>query len=246
MFGSLQPVGGFKAVGMNETPCGRVWAESHRNDNHQKSGRGWRDGQGGLGGAEGPEEGQEWPETNRSRRFKEEVWSALFSAIERSSSKRTEGTRGAGTPGALGDFSKGRVSACWGQRPGCSRWKINRTWESNSVSRSVFQEVQQLWIKSPLLCIVCLCVQREAVSQLSQVTEWRGERRRRKEVTLLFEAVGSTALGIGFSITIHDLTKSCKIKIVQSIGVYPDSLTVRTLRRLPSRQHFLPLLAEPP
>lgn len=65
-------------------------------------------------------------------------------------------------------------------------------------------------------------------------------------MTLLFEAVGSTALGIGFSITIHDLTKSCKIKIVQSIGVYPDSLTVRTLRRLPSRQHFLPLLAEPP
>lgn len=40
---------GTKAMGMNETPCRRVWAESHTNGHHQ-SGRGWRDRKGGLEG----------------------------------------------------------------------------------------------------------------------------------------------------------------------------------------------------
>lgn len=40
--------------------------------------------------------------------------------------KELKRPRGAGTLGTLRDFSKSRVSACRGQRPGRSGWKVNR------------------------------------------------------------------------------------------------------------------------
>ena len=87
------------------------------------------------------------------------MWPALFGAVERSSSRRAEGDP-------------------WSWQPG--RWRFQQEQCQRVVGTEarlqgfedrVRKQVQQLWIKSPLLCVVCLCLEHEAGSQLSRVTE---------------------------------------------------------------------------